>query len=103
VKIAFVGGGNMARALIGGLLQRGYAADQISVVEIDPQARAQLSSQFGVRTAAAAGSEVESSDIVLLAVKPQQMRAVAEALPGSLREQLIISIAAGVRTADLTH
>jgi len=103
VKIAFVGGGNMVRALIGGVLQRGYVADQISVVEIDPQARAQLSSQLGVRTAAAAGSEVESSDIVLLAVKPQQMRAVAEALPGSLREQLIISIAAGVRTADLTR
>ena len=103
VKIAFIGGGNMARALIGGLLQRGYAADQISVVEIDAQARAQLSSQFAVRTAAAAGDEVESSDIVLLAVKPQQMRAVAEGLLGSLRQQLFISIAAGVRTADLTR
>jgi pyrroline-5-carboxylate reductase len=103
VKIAFIGGGNMARALIGGLLQRGYAADQIRVVEIDAQARAQLSSQFAVRTAAAAGGEVESSDVVLLAVKPQQMRTVAEALRGSLRDQLVISIAAGVRTVDLTR
>lgn len=103
MKIAFLGGGNMARALIGGLLQRGYAADRISVVEIDAQARAQLSEQFAVRGAAQPGSDVQSSDVVLLAVKPQQMRAAADELRGLLREQLVISIAAGVRTADLTR
>lgn len=103
VKIAFLGGGNMARALIGGLLQQGYAADRISVVEIDAQARAQLSAQFAVCAAAQPGSDVESSDVVLLAVKPQQMHAVADELRGLLREQLVISIAAGVRTADLTR
>ena len=103
VKIAFIGGGNMARALIGGLLQQGYVADDISVVEIDPQARAQLWGQFAVRAAGQPGGDVESSDAVLLAVKPQQMRAVAEELHGLLRDQLVISIAAGVRTADLTR
>jgi pyrroline-5-carboxylate reductase len=103
MKIAFIGGGNMARALIGGLLQRGFAADAITVVEIDAQARAQLSGQFAVRVDDALGGDVEASDVVLLAIKPQQMRKVAESLRGSLRDQLVISIAAGVRTSDLTR
>jgi pyrroline-5-carboxylate reductase len=103
MKIAFVGGGNMARALIGGLLQRGFAADAISVVEIDDAARTQLLSQFAVRVAERLGSDVESSDVVLLAIKPQQMRSVADELRALLREQLVVSIAAGVRTVDLSR
>jgi len=103
MKIAFIGGGNMARALIGGLLQRGFAAEAISVVEIDAQARAQLAGQFAVRVGETLGGDVEKSDVILLAIKPQQMRAVAGSLRGLLRDQLVVSIAAGVRTSDLTR
>src|SRR5262249_37034949 len=103
MNIAFVGGGNMARALIGGLLQRGFGAGAISVVEIDSAARSQLSSLYSVGVTEKIGSEVESSDVVLLAVKPQQMSAVAVQLRGALRTQLVVSIAAGVRTTDLSR
>ena len=103
MKIAFVGGGNMARALIGGLLQRGFAAEGISVVEIDAQVRSQLATQFAVHVAEQPGGELQSSDVVLLAVKPQHMRVVAEKLGQLLRAQLVVSIAAGVRTADLSR
>jgi pyrroline-5-carboxylate reductase len=103
MKIAFVGGGNMARALIGGLLQRGFAAEAISVVEIDPQARTQLAAQFAVQVTEQPGSEIRSSDVVLLAVKPQHMRQVAEKAGRLLQTQLVVSIAAGVRTPDLSR
>jgi pyrroline-5-carboxylate reductase len=103
MKIAFIGGGNMARALIGGLLQRGFSADAISVTEVDAAARMQLSSQFAVRVAAQPGTDVQSSEVVLLAIKPQQMRTVAAELRGLLRTQLVITIAAGVRIVDLAR
>jgi pyrroline-5-carboxylate reductase len=103
MKIAFVGGGNMARALIGGLLQRGFAAGAISVIEIDAQARTQLGAQFAVHVAEQPGPELQSSDVVLLAVKPQHMRPVAEKVGPLLHAQLVVSIAAGVRTADLSR
>jgi pyrroline-5-carboxylate reductase len=103
MKLAFVGGGNMARALIGGLVQRGFAAESISVVEIDAIARSQLASQFAVRVSEQPGGDLESSDVAVLAIKPQQMAAVASQLRGFLQTQLVISIAAGVRTADLTR
>jgi pyrroline-5-carboxylate reductase len=103
VKIAFIGGGNMASALIGGLLQRGYAPQDISVVEIDAQARERLTARFGVSSHAAPAVEISSSETVLMAVKPQQLRAVAEGLLPLLNGQLIITIAAGVRSADLSR
>ena len=103
MKIAFVGGGNMASALIGGLLQKGYAAADISVVEVEPAARARLLSRFGVSSHAAVGGEIAGSDVIVLAVKPQQLRAVAEALRSFLASQLVVSIAAGIRSADLSR
>lgn len=103
MKIAFIGGGNMARALIGGMLQHGFAAEAISVVEVDAQARRRLSEQFKVSVEARPGRDVEMSDVVLLAIKPQHVRAVTEDLRGLLHEQLVVTIAAGVRTADLAR
>ena len=103
MKIAFVGGGNMAAALIGGLLQKGYAAAEFSVVEVDPSARDRLSDRFGVSTRAEPGPEVVASDIILLAVKPQQLNTAARNLLPVLKAQLVVSIAAGIRTADLSR
>jgi pyrroline-5-carboxylate reductase len=103
MKIAFIGGGNMAGALIGGLLQRGYAATDLSVVEIDAAARERLTKRFGIPAVPAAGTETSSSDVILLAVKPQHMRAAGQDLRPLLSTQLVISIAAGTRTLDLSR
>lgn len=101
MHITFIGGGNMASALAGGLLQRGYAPQQLRVVEVDPAARERIAKQFGVAVAATA--QIRGSDVVVLAVKPQQLRAAAADLAPALREQLVVSIAAGVRVADLAR
>ena len=93
----------MAGALIGGLLQQGYAAADISVVEIDAAVRARLAARFGVSTRAEVGLESAGSEVILLAVKPQQLRVVAEGLRPVLNSQLVVTIAAGIRTADLSR
>jgi pyrroline-5-carboxylate reductase len=103
MKIAFVGGGNMASALIGGLLQKGYAAPDISVVEIETAARERLTARFGVSSHAVAGGETAGSDVIVLAVKPEQVRAVAAGLRPLLKSQLIVTIAAGIRSTDLSR
>ena len=79
MKISFIGGGNMANALIGGMLARGYAAQDIAVVEIDDEARARLAERFGVRCAASPGDALPGSAAIVLAVKPQQLRDAASA------------------------
>lgn len=103
MRICFIGGGNMATALIGGLLGKGYEAGQISVVEINPDNRAQLQTKFGVRATDNLAEGVSSCDVAVLAVKPQQLREVAQALTGQLKGQLLISIAAGIRAGDLAR
>jgi pyrroline-5-carboxylate reductase len=102
MRILFVGGGNMATALIGGLLQQGYKPGDLRVVEVSEEARQRLQQQFGVGASPAFDGEI-AEDAVLLAVKPQQMPAVAKDLRAHLRGQLVISIAAGIRTADLAR
>ena len=102
MSILFLGGGNMATALIGGLLQQGFQAGNVRVVDVMEPARHNIERQFGVRTLAVIDSAV-TEDTVVLAVKPQQMREVAKNLRSSLRGQLVISIAAGIRTADLAR
>lgn len=93
----------MATALIGGLLQQGFfKSGDLRVVEVSEEARQRLQLQFGVSTIPALDGEI-TEDTVLLAVKPQQMRAVAKDLRACLRGQLVISIAAGIRTTDLAR
>jgi len=103
MNICFIGGGNMATALIGGLLGKGFAAGQLGAVEIDANNRAQLHAKFGVRTTDNLAKGVAGSQVVVLAVKPQQLRDVARQLAPLLDGQLLISIAAGIRAGDLAR
>ena len=75
-KIAFIGGGNMAGALIGGLLKAGAVQADLLALEIDAARRALLEKQFGIATCAAPGAPLRAQDVLVLAVKPQQMKEV---------------------------
>jgi pyrroline-5-carboxylate reductase len=103
MKIAFVGGGNMARAVIGGLVSKGTRASDIVVVEIDAIARLKLVAEFGVATVESPGKELADVDAVVLAVKPQHMREAAGKLANAVANPLFVSIAAGIRIADLSR
>lgn len=103
MKITFIGGGNMAIALIGGLRNKGFSAAGIQVVEPVEAARERLTDVFGVRCAPAIDAAALNCEILVLAVKPQQMKeALAPAL-GKLTDQLVVSIAAGLRLDDLSR
>jgi len=103
MNICFIGGGNMATALIGGLLGKGFSATGFSVVEINAENRAKLQHDFAVRTFGNIAGGIAGSEIVVFAVKPQQLREVAQQLAPLLKGQLLISIAAGIRAADLAR
>ncbi len=102
MKIVFLGGGNMAAALIGGMLERGFAACDVVVIELARERREWLARSFGVGVAADVGG-VPGADVVVLAVKPQQMREALAPLAGRLGDALVISVAAGLRVADLSR
>ncbi|MFQ5936070.1 MAG: pyrroline-5-carboxylate reductase [Acidiferrobacterales bacterium] len=101
--IAFIGAGNMGRSLAGGLLQSGWDRTKLMLSDADPDQRWNVEALLKVRVLADNSEAVSVADVVVLAVKPQVMRAVAEGLaPVVQRKQpLIVSIAAGVRIADL--
>ncbi len=101
MQVGFIGGGNMASAIIGGLLARGMAAAQFHVVEVDAARCAGLAAQFGVATAPAIDAALAACDVVVLATKPQQMREAAAALRAQLGTQLVVTIAAGITLKDL--
>lgn len=102
----FVGGGNMATALIGGLIGAGMRADALHVVEPVAAQRDRLAARFrGLHVHDAIDADaVRRADIVALAVKPQQMRAAAQALaPLAASVPVVLSVAAGIRCADLAR
>jgi pyrroline-5-carboxylate reductase len=103
MKITFIGGGNMAVALIGGLRRQGFSAAGIQVVEPFAEARDKLTESFGVRCAAVVDASALSCEVLVLAVKPQQMKEAVAPLAGKLSGQLVISIAAGLRMADISR
>lgn len=103
MNICFIGGGNMASALIGGLLGKGFPAAQIGVVEIDSANRERLQRDFAVRTFEHAAEGIANSQSIVFAVKPQQLRGVAQQLAPLLNGQLLISIAAGIMATDLAR
>src|SRR5438552_7607478 len=103
MKIGFIGGGNMARAIIGGLVAKGTRATEVVVVEVDAIARLRLVSEFGVSTVEKPGSELARVETLIFAVKPQHMRAAAEAVAPHLGDPLIVTIAAGIRIESLSR
>ena len=102
-RIAFIGGGNMAASLIGGLLANGYPANLITVSEPDAEKLDQLAGQYGINTSQDNNQAAGSADVVVLAVKPQIMQSVCRALSSAIQKKqpLIISIAAGIRGNDI--
>ncbi|MBP7395010.1 MAG: pyrroline-5-carboxylate reductase [Zoogloea sp.] len=101
MKITFLGGGNMAAALIGGLVKQGFSAADVQVVELFAEGRAKLQSLFGVRAVEALDDAALACDVLVLAVKPQQLKAAVAPLAGRLTNQVVVSIAAGLRLADI--
>jgi pyrroline-5-carboxylate reductase len=104
-RIAFIGGGNMARALIGGLLRQGVPARQLCVGEPQPGARESLEHELGVATAADNSEAIHDAALVVLAVKPQVAAQVLQGLHSPLlaRRPVLLSIVAGLRIADLAR
>jgi pyrroline-5-carboxylate reductase len=100
MKLAFIGGGNMAQALIAGLKSQQFSMSDITVIELDEKKHKLLEQEFSVK-ATNSLADAAACDTIVLAVKPQQLPALAVAMMPLLNTQLIISIAAGVRIADL--
>lgn len=99
--IAFIGGGNMAQAIVLGLLKQGYPATQIIVNDPNEEKRAYFA-KLGVQTAENNVESVTRAEVVLLAVKPQMMAEVCAPLSAvDFSDKLLISIAAGISTARL--
>ena len=101
--IAFIGGGNMASAIIGGLLKQGWPASHIDVVEPFEEARAKLSSQFGITAQARAGSFLTRADLVVWAVKPQTFKDAAAQTQVHTQAALHLSVAAGIRSDTIAQ
>lgn len=104
-NICFIGGGNMATSLIGGLIAQGHAANSISVSDPNESQREQLTTQYGINTFADCAPALADADIVVLAVKPQVMKdvalLVAKAVAQSSKPPLFVSIAAGINLFSL--
>lgn len=103
MRITFLGGGNMAAALIGGLVERGFDATAVQVLELQEANRAALASRFGVRAIDTIDEAAIDCDVLVLAVKPQQMKNALAPLAGRLKKQLVVSIAAGLRLSDIAR
>ncbi|AMN45781.1 pyrroline-5-carboxylate reductase [Steroidobacter denitrificans] len=101
--LAFIGGGNMAASLIGGLIARGMPAGRIIVADRVPEQLQALRTRFGIRTTSSNPAAAAEADTVLFAVKPQDLASVSAELRDVLarRRPLLISIAAGVHSRDL--
>jgi pyrroline-5-carboxylate reductase len=103
VNIAFVGGGNMARSLIGGLLARGWRAQQIVVADPLPAQLESLRAQYAVQVTDDNAVAARDADVIVLAVKPQEMRRAAQGIRTVIadKQPLVISVAAGIRASDI--
>ena len=103
MTVAFIGGGNMADALIGGMLHAGFKPPEIDVLEIDLARCDELAARHSVRVHPQPGAWLQASEIIVLAVKPQQIREAITSIKPHLRQPLVLSIAAGVRAQTISE
>lgn len=103
LKICFIGGGNMASALISGMAGNYVAANNIYVLDHDAGKRTFLAQTYGVTASEDLAEAVATCDVIIPAVKPQQYPALCAAIKPHLRDQLLISIAAGIGLSDLSR
>ena len=101
MHITFIGGGNMASALIGGLSRNGWHAERMRVADIDAAARDRVAREFGIAVYDKASAAVANADCIVLAVKPQHLQAAARELAAHVSGKLVLSIAAGIRARDI--
>ncbi|WP_458376949.1 pyrroline-5-carboxylate reductase [Pseudomonas fluorescens] len=103
-RIAFIGAGNMAASLIGGLRAKGLDAAQLRASDPGAETRAKVNAEHGIDVFADNADAIQGADVIVLAVKPQAMKAVCEALRPSLKpNQLVVSIAAGITCASMNN
>jgi pyrroline-5-carboxylate reductase len=104
MKIAFIGGGNMASALIGGLIKQGTPAGYLYTVDPSADTRDKLEKAFRIVTAEGPTRKLADYDAIVLAVKPQMLKEAALSLrPFIVERQMVISVAAGIRSSDVTR
>lgn len=101
--IAFIGGGNMATAIIGGLLRGGRSPGDIFVLEPQADRRSELQRDLGIITLEAPGSVMQRADVVMWAIKPQNFKAAAESCAGQVEQALQFSVMAGIRSDTLAR
>ena len=101
-RIAFIGGGNMASAIIGGLIKQGSSPQNIDVVEPHADTRDKLKASFDITAQAEAGSFLTTASLVVWAIKPQTFKDAALAAAPHTTSALHLSVAAGIRTASIT-
>jgi len=104
-KIGFIGGGNMASSLISGLIASGHAPEQIWVSDINPDTLTALKQDLNVNTSANNDDVIDAVDVVVLAVKPQTLSAVAQSIAAQIQQKksLVVSIAAGINQNSLSR
>ena len=98
-KICFVGGGNMAEAMVAGLINEKYNTDLISVIDRNEDKLSALKSNYGVNIYQAYGDVISQSDVVILAIKPQQMANLIADIRELIDNQLIVTVAAGIEVS----
>jgi len=101
MNVVFIGGGNMADALVGGMLKNGFAPGQLRAVEVDGAARRRLSEKYRIECVAESRGAIRAGEVVVFAVKPQQMQEAARFSGLKPNANLVVSIAAGVTLATL--